>query len=720
MKKRLIGVVAVVLMAGSLTATGDGARFGPRVAVGSGAAADSRPVAAAPTYSATSVAAAPRVPQWVSLPLFGGEVTSVAADPSNALVVYVGTRDAGVFKSTDGGSHWTPARSGLTFAPIRSLLVDPMHPSTVWAGTDFDWVWKSINGGVSWLRAGTTSTATSMIVFNLAIDPRNTSIVYAGCAGGVALSIGGVWKTADGGATWARADTGIPRYGTGSTYTNGIVAFALDTAHPDTLLAGSIYDGVFQSNDGGTNWSPLNEGVPFMPGSTDYRDRVNALAFDPHHASRPAAVIGSHFFTLGSGAWTQRSGEWDLVASMDGVLAFHPTVADVVFTASILGFAKSGDGGATWASPKGSDGIGRVAISAAAPGTIFGALGGGFDSLGGVAVSSDAGEHWASSSTGLTAADVFSVAADPVNPLNLYVGTGSGFFFASRDAGLTWSAARDAAYTYQDVFNFGEVSSIAVDPGNPSLVSVAAFTGFYRSHDRGASFTKITAVGSPVSIAVSAATAPPTYYVGCGLGDGVYRSTDGGTSWAAVTTGLPTFGGNLNPVLTVATDPNDVRTVWIGTQYGGGILRSSDSGDHWVSSGLTDENFVEAISVRPGNSREILAGAGFWSGKIFKSVDGGATWQTKVSEIGFVKQFLRDPADPDVVYAASEGYGVLVSSDAGETWQDATGEIFYPLVYSLALTGETPPRLLAGSFGSGLYAAPLPREVHRVRRHLHR
>jgi len=58
-----------------------------------------------------------------------------------------------------------------------------------------------------------------------------------------------------------------------------------------------------------------------------------------------------------------------------------------------------------------------------------------------------------------------------------------------------------------------------------------------------------------------------------------------------------------------------------------------------------------------------------------------------------------------VVYAGSEGYGVLHSSDGGETWQDHSAGIFYPLVYSMAISNEDPPLLVAGSYGAGLYAS---------------
>ncbi|MCK6682196.1 MAG: hypothetical protein L6R30_07220 [Thermoanaerobaculia bacterium] len=163
----------------------------------------------------------------------------------------------------------------------------------------------------------------------------------------------------------------------------------------------------------------------------------------------------------------------------------------------------------------------------------------------------------------------------------------------------------------------------------------------------------------------------------------------------------------MNPVLSIAVDPGDADTVWAGTQYGGGILRTTDGGERWTSLGLTQENFVEAISVAPGNGEDVLVGAGTTRGNIYRSVDGGRSWQRKLTEIGFVRSLVRDPRDSRVVYAGTEGSGVLRSTDGGETWADFTGAIFYPLIYGLAIAGGEPPVLIAGSYGSGLYGTRL-------------
>ena len=66
---------------------------------------------------------------------------------------------------------------------------------------------------------------------------------------------------------------------------------------------------------------------------------------------------------------------------------------------------------------------------------------------------------------------------------------------------------------------------------------------------------------------------------------------------------------------------------------------------HWIEMGLTDENLVRAIAINPDNSDEIIVGTEYLSHKIYKSANGGQTWQLKRSDIAAVQEFLYDPRD---------------------------------------------------------------------------
>jgi photosystem II stability/assembly factor-like uncharacterized protein len=195
---------------------------------------------------------------------------------------------------------------------------------------------------------------------------------------------------------------------------------------------------------------------------------------------------------------------------------------------------------------------------------------------------------------------------------------------------------------------------------------------------------------------------------------GIYKSSDGGQTWTQKNKGLPQSCGGLCQILSLAIDPSQPETVWAGTQVGGAIVRSTDGGDNWYSMGLTDHKAINAIAVYPTNGNTILAGASaLGEGSIFKSTDGGQTWQLKVSGIASVMNIVFDPRNPQWVYAVTEGYGVLRSFDGGEGWHDYSTGIFYPVMYSLAITEDDPPLLIAGSYSSGLYwiRPPAPKDV---------
>jgi photosystem II stability/assembly factor-like uncharacterized protein len=289
------------------------------------------------------------------------------------------------------------------------------------------------------------------------------------------------------------------------------------------------------------------------------------------------------------------------------------------------------------------------------------------------------------------AVPVQSVAIDPQDDEVIHVGAGSGHVYRTEDGGVTWSSTYPGA---------SGINDMAVDPQDPQKIYLAS-TRLYTSSDQGETFQEVDHVEYAECIDIAADSS--AIYVGASFGRGVYRSTDGGSTWSQITETLPVFGNHTCPILSVAVDPHDADTVWAGMQYGGGIARSTNGGDTWQVMGLTENNFVEAIAINPLNSDEILAGGGFWEGSILRSTDGGETWQEKASGIAFVQDIVYDPRNPRWVYAATEGYGVLRSFNGGETWHDFSRGIFYPVLYSLDITADDPPLLVAGSYGSGLY-----------------
>lgn len=197
------------------------------------------------------------------------------------------------------------------------------------------------------------------------------------------------------------------------------------------------------------------------------------------------------------------------------------------------------------------------------------------------------------------------------------------------------------------------------------------------------------------SIAVAGSTARPQEYYFGATGGGLWKTTDGGTSWAPVSDGA----FSASSVGAVAVCPANPDVVYAGTGEvdlrgqiipGNGIYRTTDAGATWTHAGLTDSQTISRIRIDPGNcDRAYAAVLGHPYGPnaergVFRTTDGGKTWQRVlfVDDRTGAADVELDPANPQVVYASmwhvsrspwnltsgGPGDGLFKSVDGGTTW----------------------------------------------------
>jgi hypothetical protein len=174
------------------------------------------------------IAFAAHAASWQSGGPDNGTITAIAVDPVTPTNVFAGTAGitstgGGIFRSTDGGTTWSPSSSGLTNLNIRALAINPSTPTTVYAGTPSG-IFKSTNSGASWTASNTGLTTLSS--FAVAVDPLAPATIYAGTGGG------GVFKSTNGAASWTAVNSGLTSTNVGS--------LAVDNVTPGTLYGDRI------------------------------------------------------------------------------------------------------------------------------------------------------------------------------------------------------------------------------------------------------------------------------------------------------------------------------------------------------------------------------------------------------------------------------------------------------------------------------------------------
>jgi photosystem II stability/assembly factor-like uncharacterized protein len=241
-------------------------------------------------------------------------IREIAVSPAAANIVAAGTRGDGVWLSQDCGQTWTKPSYGQPGpGKVTSLTFDPHDPNTLWAGGEPIELFVSHNLGKSWDRIDSVRETEGVpeVVYpvatvephirSIAIDPRNRDVMY------LALQVGYIIKTTDGGRSWRTLDNGLDE---------DVHVIVLDPSNPDTVFISTGGAGVragnapgkslYRSDDAGETWEPQ---------AMNFSQTYSAtLAMHPHDPRTLATCLAKS----APGGWRNGGPQAEMVRTSDG------------------------------------------------------------------------------------------------------------------------------------------------------------------------------------------------------------------------------------------------------------------------------------------------------------------------------------------------------------------------------------------------------------------
>ena len=339
---------------------------------------------------------------------------------------------------------------------------------------------------------------------------------------------------------------------------------------------------------------------------------------------------------------------------------------------------------------------------------------------GGLWKTTNGGTSWTTNTDQLTVIGVSDVAINPVNTQIMYLATGdsdgsdtfSTGLLKSTDGGLTWNTT---GLTW--AVNLGRtIGRVLVNPTNPDIILVFASNGIYRSTNGGTSFTQVQSTAAFTDGEFKPGD-PNTVYA---CGTSFRKSTDGGATWGAAVT-LPLTGIARISMAVSAANSAYVYLLAANTTDSGykGLMRSTNSGGAFTTQSTTPnvlgfDNGADAggqgwydlaIAASPTNAEEvIIGGVNHW-----KSTNGGSTW-TMVSHWygGFSKPYVHAdvhdiqylPGSGTTILSANDG-GFFKTTNGGTSWTDLSSNLAIAQQYRFSLSTSSANLILAGHQDNG-------------------
>jgi photosystem II stability/assembly factor-like uncharacterized protein len=594
------------------------------------------------------VGASAHAQTWRPLGPPGGDVHSLAADPSRSGRLFLGTADGHIFGSEDGGEHWTllGRASARWDAVITAIVVDPRDANVLFASA---WtqdpaagggVFRSGDGGRTWRPAGLEGQA----VRALAAAPSDADVLVAG-------TLDGVYRSRDAGKSWERIS---PEH---HEELRNLDSLAVDPRDAQTIYAGTFHL-PWKTTNGGRTWRPIHDGM------IDDSD-VMSLLVDGATPGRIYASACSGIYSSDNAAsqWKKIQGI-PYAARRTYVIAQDPARPGSVYAATSEGLWKTSDAGVTWRRTTPQNWVvNTVAVPEGRPGRVVI----GTEKLG-VLSSDDDGEHFHDANAGFFHRQIVALALDGAHPGRVLavLAHAPEPILATDDNGKSWLPLGPGLRAEQVLHVYAAPGAWWASLAHGGLMRYDAQKKFWQR------------VGVVTGEAAAIENPPP-------------RSS-------------------RSPSRTLPIAPHQLRQIvndmsfssgrWFAATENG-LLVSTDQGAAWTLDPIGPLAALPVQSVRVSSSGERIWVVSL-RGLVF-STDGGKswTWHDLPLTAGGAITLEADRADENTLISLARN-GLYISRDAGKSWQQAGAGLPSTPVQDFAISGSV---FLASMRTGGLYVS---------------
>ncbi len=673
---------------------------------------------------------------------FSGRVTSIAVDPNNINIIYVGTAGGGVFKTLNKGTSWTAVTETLPNLTITRVAMSANNSSVIYAGTGDtfandgagDGIYKSTNSGATWTRLSSTENTNFLYTSNIIVNPTNENHL-------VVATTSGIFYSTNGGSTFSSSNmTSIDVTSIAAKHNDFNTQYA--TSYTVDGNGNVTAGGIYRSTNAGVSWSQaLNLGTS--------RQRMTIAVSESSTATAYVMAEGTdgkgYFYkTTNSGSsWStlSQTGSFQNVFQTHGenvsggqgwydqAIVVNPNNANEVYIGGIDLYRASSSSnnmaltrithGYSWSPDAGSSPYVHVdqhaAVAVKTGSSSFELF---FGNDGGFWHSTNSGNSFSNKTNGLRNVQFYSVQKHPSSYKFVAGAQDNGTFVSPTTPSETsnWGSEKIG----------GDGFGVAWNAANSSqVIGGSQYGNLLRSTNSGSSFSSFSKPWSTGS-----GNAPFINSIGNSSVNGnrllysasnkIHISSNFGSSWTSKN--LPR-SGYVNTRSTNVVSPANADYLWVTDAIGVisgtslGVMKSTNGGSTWsetsvptelqsgawYSGGLaahpTDVNTVYLLMSLPDKPH------------VFRSTNGGTSWSSISTGNGFPNVatycLAVNPNNTNEIWVGTE-IGLFISTDNGASWQYGDNGLAAVMVRQITFEGST---AVVATFGRGLYTAELSTPV---------